>query len=78
MNKKDRYIGIAKDNTLSNHFSLCFLLWNRMIKIVRFNRGKWKCYYYNKTAFNFEVNEQKILTFKWFAGVVLGVKNNIN
>lgn len=69
----NRYIGIARERgEFGRWYTLNFIFMCRMIKITLYTkRTKFpKIYVYNKEQFDYSVNQQEIVQFKWFLGVV--------
>ena len=66
----NRYIGIAKESH-DKWYSICLLLFNRMIKLTLYTpkHKRPKYYYYNKESFKYCMNEVEIIRFKWFFGI---------
>ena len=62
-----RFVGIAKEDNIEK-ISFIIFLYNRMLKIGLLNK-KLKFYFYNKTEFEFIVNEKELVELKWFFGL---------
>lgn len=67
----ERYIGVAK-GVGSKWYVIILLFYNRMIIITQYTyKHKRPTYYYfNKEQFDFCINEQKLIPFKWFFGIM--------
>ena len=67
-----RFIGIGQEfGELGQWYTLNFVAWCYMVKITLYtSRNKMpSIYVYNKAEFNYLVNEQEVITFRWFAGI---------
>jgi hypothetical protein len=68
----NRYIGIGKEEH-DQWYSISLFLFDRMLKVKLYTPRTKKptCYYYNKTSFDYCMNEQEIFNIKWFFGISL-------
>lgn len=69
-----KYIGIAKEKG-DPWYAITIMLYDSMIRLTAHTKkGKRpKCYWYNKEAFHFCINEINFFYTKWFVGTRLWV-----
>jgi len=68
-----RYIGIARElGEFGKWYSINILLFNKMLKITLWTpvTKRPTFYFYNKAAFDYSINEQEIIQFSWFIGLI--------
>ena len=67
-----KYIGIAKEDS-DKWYSMTFMLYNTMLKVTLYTKVTKRptYYYYNKSSYDYCINEAKIYKLKWFLGIVI-------
>ena len=69
-----KYFGIAREKgEFGKWYNINFLFWHWMLKLTLCtNKTKFpKFHLYNKQEFDYSLNEQGFVEFKWIVGVVL-------
>ena len=69
-----KYFGLAREKgEFGRWYNINFLFWHWMLKVTLYTKKTKlpKLYFYKKQEFEYCVNEQEFVQFKWFVGVVL-------